>query len=257
LADLGQSIGPNPKNPGLQLVKAYADDLAEMTSNGSVDLQRLMQLRLDLGRSLGKAPELKAIYSGILSDLEAAAARGGPGATLATGALQGFKQDLGANKFAQMVEAATKDSVAGGRGLNVATLHKALTTIPKNQTEPELLRLLGPDKYQQALKFTEEYRALPPAMAYTAANFLVNGLTAVGGAVAGGPLGAILGLGGMEVAKNAAMVGKNPASLNTILGTAGSMGRAAGAPQGPSTPTPVIPPALQKILQRQAGQVSP
>lgn len=228
IADIGDSIGENPKNPGLQLVKAYADDLAQATANGTVDLKKLMQMRLDLGRSLGKAPELKGLYGAILSDLEGAAAAGGPGANMATSALQAFKADMGANTFARMVESATKDSVAGGRALNIARLRDAVA-----KHSDELTRLLGPEKLSLITNFVDKYRALPPAMAYTAANILVNGLGGVAGAVAGGPLGALGSAVGLETLKNAALVGKNPPGLNAALGTVANMGRAALAPKEP------------------------
>src|SRR5690349_19337175 len=217
VADIAQSIGENPKNPGLQLVKAYADDLAQAAQGGSVDLQKLMQMRLDLGRSLGKAPELGGLYGGILRDLEAAAAAGGPGASQATQALQAFKADLGADKFAQLVESATGGSVAGGqRALNIASLRKLVA-----KQSPELARLLGPDKMGMIENYLGQNRALPPATAYTAANRFVNlGAGGLAGIMSGGWIPAIGTALGTEALTNAALVGRNPAALNATLGTA-------------------------------------
>jgi hypothetical protein len=237
--DLATTIGDNPQSPGLQVAKAFADKLGAATANGTVDLKTLMQLRLDLGQSLSRAPQIGALYGAVLSDLEAAAQAGGGGANQAVGALQAFKQDLGANKLAQMVEAATKESVAGGRGLNIATLHKAVTTIPKGATEPELLRLLGPDKYAQVLRFLDTYRGLPPAMAYTgwdmAKSVLGGGFGALAGLGTGlgGILGTAAGWLGPELFQNARLVGHNPPGLNAVLGTLAAMGRAGMASQNP------------------------
>lgn len=253
VTDLGESIGESPQNPGLQTVKAYADKLGAAAATGTVDLKTLMQMRLDLGRSLGKAPEVGALYGAVLSDLEAAAQGGGTGAQQALAALQAFKQDLGAQKFTQMVQQATKASIAGGTGLNMATLQKSIRAVPKGQTEPELLRLLGPEKFQQVLAYVDKFRALPPAMAYTLGNMGLGGLAGITGALSG--VGTVPAIIAGEVGKNAAMAGHNPAVLNQILGTAASMGRAGAAAPAEPMPVPATPPLWQRLLRPRMANV--
>src|SRR5206468_3792721 len=93
LADLEKSVSKGPVNAKLKLVREYMDKVGGEIRNGEMSLQDLMARRRDLAMSLGAAPEVKAIYKGLISDLEGAAA-GGPGAAMAQEALTAFKRDL-------------------------------------------------------------------------------------------------------------------------------------------------------------------
>lgn len=226
--DVRAAVGKDPIDPGLKLASQYADRLDELSRGGTIDLQALMQLRKDLGASLGRSSDIGGLYKGLRLDLEAAAKAGGPGAKMASEALSAFKADLGADKFSQLVKQATKYSVAGDEAqgaINPATLAKLVA-----QNKTELTGLLGPEKMQLVTQFVKGIRSLPPALAYTWANILTASVLTIPGALTGGAAWFLPVAG--ELLNNARLAGQNPAALSGTLNALASGTRAGIAKSG-------------------------
>lgn len=231
LDDLDDHIPKNPTSAGLKTAREFIDTARQSIQGDTIPLGDLMRLRLDVGRSIGKAPEVAAIYKGILGDLEQAGAGGGPGATLALNALQSARQERGSALMKDLIEKASRgrSALTGEMPLlNISTLSRE---VEKNKED--LLKYVGPQGLAQVEEFLVKNRALPPVHAYTAANSLIGVLGGIGGVVGFGPMGA-LGVGANELIKDAFAVGKNPAELNRFLimlgaGTKAGIGGAAEA----------------------------
>lgn len=215
LDDLEASIPKNPTSPGLKTARELMDQARESISGGQVDLGDLMRLRLDAGRSLKRAPEVAALYKGILGDLEQAGAAGGPGATLAMKALEAGRREHGTQLFRDLIEKAStrRSNLTGDLPLlDMAQLAKGV-----QHNKDQLIKQLGPDGVAQIEQFLVRFRALPPVDAYNFANKMALGGFGVAGFFGGGPVGALGAAGLYELLNNAKAVGRNPAELNRFL----------------------------------------
>jgi hypothetical protein len=245
LDDLERTIGPEPVSAGLQTVRQFMDKLRDKVQLGltgdnrvgpTFSLSDLLQQRLDLSRSLGKAPEVGAILDGVIKDLSAAADAGGPGAAMAKTALQAFKADKGVQKWAEMVEKATEHTGAG----DVLNGQKLMRLF--GQQGPELAELLGPTNFGAVGAYVQNVRTLPPRAALQGAVLLRGALPLVGlgsgsamGAALGGLPGAGVGMGAgfiaapivREVASAAQAVGPNGQNLNQFVNVLSQAARAA------------------------------
>jgi len=194
---------------------------------GGMTLENLMQLRRDLGASLGKAPEMNALYKGLIQDLKAAAAAGGPGASAAKEALTAFKKDLGVNRLAELVEKSSSRRAIAGADTQVLNMPKLANAFAKDAKE--FTDLLGPEGVQAVGAFIQRFRSLPPEVAWNGWNMMVTGLFGGAGLLSGGAVPAIGAAVGQELARNAGAVGKNPAALNRYMTTLVQAARAATA----------------------------
>lgn len=215
LSALDREIPATPVSPALKTVRDHMKNLSDAVQGGNVSLSDLMGLRRDIGLSIGRGQtgEVQALYKGVMQDLEAAAAGGSPAAAMAKAALDAYKKDLGARKFADFVQQATRsESVgAGTPSLNVAKLRNL---VDKNRDE--LTKLLGLDGVGPIDDFIAKYRTLPPTHAANFANRLIAGM-------AGGLGIAGLGLPGAgaaiapELLTNTFAVGPNPRIVNRLV----------------------------------------
>ena len=237
LDDVAKSIGDDPVNPGLKLVGEYVDRFRGKITGGTIDLQDLMQLRLDLGRSLGTrggANELGALYGGAMESLKQAAKSGGKGAEFAQRALDVFKKDLGAIKFKAILESSQvkrEAALGAGEALNIRALAKQV----RNNRE-ELGKLLGEGGLNLIDAFVDQYRSLPPEHALNYANSFMALIAGGAGILGTGAEGVALGLV-PELIKNVFAVGKNPAAAARIAGIVAQAARV-GVVQQVSDVTP-------------------
>lgn len=215
LDDLEDSIPKDPTSGGLKTVRELMVQARGVISGDRVPLGELMKLRLDAGRSLKKAPEVAALYKGILGDLEQAGAAGGPGATLAMRALEAGRRQHGTELFRDLVEKAStrRSNLTGDLPLlDMAQLAKRV-----QENKDQLTKQLGPEGVSQIEDFLVKYRALPPVDAYNFANKMALGGLGTAGFFGGGPMGAVGAAGLYELLNNAKAVGANPAELNRAL----------------------------------------
>ena len=243
LSDLQAAIPRKPVTPSLQAVQAHMDNLRAGISQGQVNLGDLMRLRLDLGRSLtrGAAPELRALYKGVIGSLEAGATQGGAGASAAKEALALFKRDLGATRWRELVQDATK--AAPLLGETVEALNVARLTNMVRKEAKELTGLVGPEGMKIIEAFLEKARTLPPTHAVNFANLVSSGLLGGLGLAGGGPSGLLVGLLGKELIQNFWAIGRNPATLNKVMTSlaqtarlmAGTTPATAAPPEGQTT----------------------
>lgn len=233
LDDLEESIPKDPTSPGLKTARELMDQARASISGGQASLGDLMKLRLDVGRSLKRGPEVAALYKGILGDLEQAGASGGPGAALAMKALEAGRHEHGAQLFRDLVEKASgrRSNLTGDLPLlDMAQLAKLVQT-----NKDTLVKQLGPEGVGQIEQFLVRFRALPPVDAYNFANKMALGGAGAAGFFGGGGLLPALGTAGLyELLNNAKAVGRNPAELNRFLimlgeGTRGGLGGAVEA----------------------------
>jgi hypothetical protein len=216
LDDLDRSIPATPTSGGLKTAREFIDAARGSIKEGNISLCDLLRLRLDVGRSIGKGPEVAALYKAVLGDLNAAGMAQGAGAKLAVDALEAARKERGAALMADIVEKATK----GRSALTGELPLLSMSTLGREvqNAKPELLKFVGPEGVAQIEDFLVRNRALPPTHAYTAWNGLVSG-------VLGGALGPATGGGsvlGWELLKDAYAVGPNPAELNQFLITLGA-----------------------------------
>jgi len=246
LADLEQSIPKTPASPALKTVREFMTNLDEAlvtknpynvpagvgTTAPGLTLEALMAMRRDLGASLGKAPEIKALYKGLIQDLDVAAKAGGPGAAMAQEALGAFKKDLGANRLGELVEAATSRRAIAGADTPILNMPKFANAFAKNSKD--LTDLLGPDGVQAVGAFIQRFRTLPPEVAWNGWNMMLatlggagGGLLGLSGGGAGATVGAVGGALTQELLRNAVAVGKNPKALGDYFTSLVQAARAA------------------------------
>ncbi len=205
--DLEITLPPSPTSSGLKAAREILENAKESLKGDTIPLGDLMRLRLDSGRSIGKAPEVAALNKAVLGDLEQAGAVGGPGAQLAQQALISARKDRGAEMLREMVANASRGRSALTGEQPLLSMSQLSRDVEKNREK--LTQLLGPDGMAKIEEFVVRNRALPPTHAYTAANGLVSYV-----GFAGGGLPA---MASWELLKNAYAVGKNPAELNRAL----------------------------------------
>ena len=191
------SLPKNAANSSLQTANTHIENLRDAIQGGKISLNDLLAQRRDLSLSVAKGnKEATALYGGILSTLEDAAAAGGPGAAMARAGLDAYKKDLGASKFAMLVEKAISD-VSGGANLNITKLRGLV-----RKDRKDLEKLLGPDGMGRVDQFLLEHRTLPPAHALNYATVMKMLLGGSGVGWMGGPMGAVAGTVGPELAQN-------------------------------------------------------
>lgn len=217
LDEVGRSIPASPASPALKTVREFIDNTSGAINGGQMSLESLMALRRDLGASLGRAPELKAIYGGLIGDLKSAAQAGGPGASMAAEALTAFKKDLGVQRFSDLVEAATSRRAIAGADTPILNMSKLANAFAKDSKE--FADLLGPDGMQAVAAFIQRFRSLPPENAFNGWNMMLASLFGGAGFVGAGAPAAAGAAIGQELIRNAAAVGKNPAALNQYMNT--------------------------------------
>lgn len=229
LSSLEESIPKNPTSAGLKTTRELMDAAREaIRPNGTVDLGELMKLRLDVGRSMAKAPEVGALYRGIIGDLEMAGASGA-GADLALKALEMSRKAHGAETLRGLIERSSRTTnlAPGEKLLDIAKLTKLV-----GENKDELVKQLGHEGVSQIENFLFKYRGLPPAQAYTWANKIAGmgaaglGLGGATGMAVPGVIPALAGGLGYELINNAIAVGKNPVELNRALIMLGAGARA-------------------------------
>ena len=213
LDDLDQSIPAAPASGGLKAARELIENARGAIQGDAIPLGELMKLRLDVGRSIAKAPEVGAIYKAILGDLEQAGGSG-PGAKLALSALEAARKERGSALMKDLIEKASRGRSALTGEMPLLNISQLSREVQKHQEE--LAKFVGPQGVAQIEEFLVKNRALPPVHAYTAANSLVNVLGGIGGVIGFGPMG-VLGLGVNELVKDAFAVGKNPAELNRFM----------------------------------------
>lgn len=236
LASIASTIPGKPASAGLKLVKEHMDTVAGSIQSGVMNLQDLMALRADLTQSLGRAPQIKEMYGGIIRDLEKAAAQGGPGAGALSEALVTFKRDLGVNQLGDLVQKVTVNKAVGeGAQINVP---KLTGLVAKNRKE--LTSLLGEDGMKMVDGFLTRYRTLPPEHAATFANLFIATMAGGAGALGGGltPAAAIGASLAPEFIRNFWAVGKNPKAYARALTTLVQAARASAVAAESDTPPP-------------------
>lgn len=233
LDDLDQTIPQDPTSPALKTAREFMSAAKGVIKGDHIDLGDLMRLRIDMGQSVGRSPQVAALYKAVLGDLEQAVGAGGPGANLAMKALEMGRREHGADLWRDLVAQASKrrSNLTGDLPLlDMAQLNKLV----QNNKE-DLIKRLGPAGYGQIEEFLVKNRALPPVDAYNFANKMALGGAGAAGFFGGGILPAIGTAGLYELLNNAKAVGQNPAELNRFLimlgaGTqAGLTGAARGA----------------------------
>jgi len=236
LKNLEAGLPGKPVNEGLKKVRQHMSNIGELVGDSpAIRLDELMKVRRDLGRSVaerGAAPEMKAIYKGIMQDLEVAAAAGGAGATVTREALTAFKRDLGIARFREFAELATSRRAIAGADTPILNVSKLSDLVSKNSGE--LTKLLGPESREMIGAFINRFRSLPPEHAANATNILLTGI--IGGAGLAGSMGAGMGPLGIglstagaavaqELSRNAFAVGRNPKELNRLVNMVTSAAR--------------------------------
>ena len=243
LADLEKSIPKTPASPALKTVREFMTNLDDAlvtknpynvpagvgTTSPGLTLEALMAMRRDLGASIGKAPEIKALYKGLIQDLDVAAKAGGPGASMAKEALGAFKQDLGVSKLAELVEGATSRRAIAGADTQVLNMAKFAKSFSKDAKE--YADLLGPEGVQQVGAFIQRFKSLPPEVAWNGWNIMLGTLFGAGGLAGGNLPAAAAGFVGQELLRNAIAVGKNPKALNQYMTTLVQAARSAAVSQ--------------------------
>ena len=231
IGELDFKVPAEPASGALATVRGHIRNVQVLLGGGDeMTLKGMNQLRNDLRQTLmsGPAPQregARAIYGALLTDLEAAAARGGDGATLLKGALMAFKRDLGATKFRQFADESIRETSIGKMpALNIGRLSAKVRA-----NHEELLKLVGDDGMRLIDKSVERLRGLPPETAYTVWNSMLaaaSGGLGLGSGGAGGLVFAFV----PELVKNGFAVGKNPAMLNRTLTGLSQAARAIGQP---------------------------
>jgi len=214
LDDLDATIPATPTSGGLKTAREFMDTARASIQGDSIPLGELLRLRLDLGQSIGKGPQVAAIYKAVLGDLSQAGATGGPGADLAMRALEAARKERGSALMGELVEKASRgrSALTGDLPLlNVSQLSKEVQT-----HQDEILKLVGPKGMEQIEQFLVKYRSLPPVHAYTAWNSLMAGMGAGLGLGGFGAAG-LAGVAAHELVKDAFAVGRNPQALNQFL----------------------------------------
>jgi hypothetical protein len=215
LDDLDAAIPKEPTSPGLKTTRELMEQARTAIQGDEIPLGELMKLRLDAGQSLKRAPQVAALYKGILGDLEQAGAAGGPGAALAMRALEAGRKQHGAELFRDLVEQSAKrrSNLTGDLPLlDMAQLAKRV-----QENKDQLVKQLGTEGVGRIEEFLVKYRALPPVDAYNFANKMALGGLGTAGFFGGGPIGAVGAAGLYELLNNAKAVGQNPAELNRAL----------------------------------------
>jgi hypothetical protein len=207
-----------------EAVRTTLENLSgELAGGQAISLKMLEAIRQDIGPIVGgrnPQPKLKALYEGMIRDLEAAADSGSPGAAMAREAATAFKQEMGAARIGDLLAQATSRRVTTGAevaSLNIASFSRLVNDPTTRQS---LMRNLGPDALRVVDRFVHDFRALPPEVAYNGFNKLLLAVGGgAGGAAVGGPAGAVLGAITPEILSNMAFVGKNPQALNQVMQT--------------------------------------
>jgi len=230
IGELDFKVPAEPASGGLQTVRGHIRNVQVLLGGGDdITLKGMNQLRNDLREALLSGPAAqregaRAIYGALLSDLEAASAAGGQGATLLKGALTAFKRDLGATKFQQLADESIREASLGKfQALNIGRLSQKIRA-----NRAELAKLVGDDGMRLVDKTVERLRSLPPETAYTVWNMALG--AASGGVFGGGRVRGLAFAFVPELVKNGFAVGKNPAMLNRTLTGLAQAGRAISQP---------------------------
>ena len=232
LDDVGRSVRAAPASPQQKALRELINGLrTELDAgNGALSLDALDAVRRDVAGSIGRAgPGAERLYRGVIESLEEAAQAGGQGAGSLRAALQAFKQELGAEKWRQMVTESQfrRPGEPTLEGLGLLNMGKLTNRFHAPKTHAEMAKLLGPERMAIIEEFLRRYQSLPPTMATTTFASLVGrivapaGLGALIGSQAGGALpGAIAGLAGAfgpDFVQNFAAVGRNPQALTAVM----------------------------------------